>query len=218
MQRLRDAYSGKGDENKNWEDVVRRGGGLVSKEGFASLDGRLMRMMGERATASCGAVIAHHQAPLAAVLRELRTAEKRAKSEGGRDAFSLTIIKRSGGALYLTDKWGEPLETLRKLIDFLRMEKVSRRAVYHTLEWLKDLPDDVPDLLEKMLAYQLNRQAGGDQVAKKMAEKMAEKLTQLTGRAPVKERKKWLANFLSVAEFLARETRATPISAEGAEA
>ena len=79
----------------------------------------LMRMMGERATASCGAVIAHHQAPLAAVLCELRSAEKRAKNEGGRDAFSLTVIKRSGGALVLTAKWGEPVAVLNAVIEFL---------------------------------------------------------------------------------------------------
>ena len=34
---------------------------------------------------------------------EQRAAEQRAKLEGGRDAFSLTVIKRSGGALRLTE-------------------------------------------------------------------------------------------------------------------
>jgi len=99
MQRLRQAYSGTSpeDEQTDWRSVS-KSRKLVCKDGFAYLRGRLMRMMGERATASCGAVIAHHQAPLSAVVRELREAEKRAKNEGGRDAFSLTPIKRSGGA------------------------------------------------------------------------------------------------------------------------
>ena len=50
--------------------------------------------MGERATASAGAVIAHHKAPLGAVRRGFRRSQQRAKNEGGRDAFSLTIMKR----------------------------------------------------------------------------------------------------------------------------
>src|SRR5690606_7332961 len=120
-----------------WKDLRGRKR-LVCKGGFAWLNGRLMRMMGRHATASCGAIIAHHQAPLSAVLRELRAAESRAKNDGGRDAFSLTVVKRSGGALTLTEKWGEPVRLLQALRDFLADEGVSRRAVYHTLEWLNE--------------------------------------------------------------------------------
>ncbi|MDR3214575.1 MAG: type III-B CRISPR-associated protein Cas10/Cmr2 [Azoarcus sp.] len=205
MQRLRQTYSG--DCSK--DEPIDRGhtgkrNSLLCKNGFAWLNGRLMRMMGDKATASCGAVIAHHQAPLGAVMRELRTAEHRAKSEGGRNAFSITVIKRSGGALYLTAKWGEALDTLETLIEFLRTEDVSRRAVYHTLEWLKDLPDNQPDLLEKMLAYQLHRQSGKQAEADKLATRLKELAIRET------EPRKWLENFLTVGEFLAREIRATP--------
>ncbi|GHU27406.1 hypothetical protein AGMMS50256_07180 [Betaproteobacteria bacterium] len=203
MQRLRESYSGAGAKDIDRSRIGKRDL-LVCKNGFAALNGRLMRMMGENATASCGAVIAHHQAPLSAVMRELRRAEKRAKEEGGRDAFSITVIKRSGGALYLTDKWGEALDVLDKLIVFLRDDDVSRRAVYHTLEWLKDLPEpeNSPDLLESMLAYQLNRQSGGKGQMLN-AEGLAHRLVELAK----KQSKAWLENFLTVGEFLARETR-----------
>lgn len=211
MQRLRHAYSG--------EDPDHEGGthqGLTLQSGFAAIKVRrwgkdrlkLMRMMGRNATASCGAVIAHHQAPLGAVLRELRTAEQRAKHEGGRNAFSITVIKRSGGALRLTEKWGEPVRLLNDLIAFLRDEGVSRRAVYHTLEWLHDLPDPGDDsaMLESLLAYQLARQAEG-QTLKAQAPSLARRLAVLTA-AQSRDRLKWLENFLTVGEFLARETRA----------
>ncbi len=205
MQRLRHAYSGTVPEDApvDWGDL-RRTKKLVCKNGFAYLNGRLMRMMGKHATASTGAVIAHHQAPLGAVMRELRTAEKRAKTEGGRDAFSLTIIKRSGGALYLTAKWGEPMALLGDLRDFLADSDTSRRAVYHSLEWLKDLPDPKgkPEMLESLLAYQLARQSGGNTQAAHLAKRLA----QLTACQP-KNGLNWLENFLTVAEFLARETR-----------
>jgi CRISPR-associated protein Cmr2 len=165
-------------------------------------------MMGKYATASCGAVIAHHQAPLGAVLRELRTAEKRAKTEGGPDAFSITVIKRTGGALYLTEKWGEPVSLLKVLIVFLRAEGVSRRAVYHTLEWLHDLPDPkgAPAMLDSLLAYQLARQAD-DKALKVQAPGLAQRLAALAAAQP-KDGLKWLESFLTVGEFLARETRA----------
>lgn len=210
MQRLRHAYSGTlpEDEKKDWGDLRKDPKGLHCKGGFAWLGGRLMRMMGERATASAGAVIAHHQAPLGAVLRELRAAEKRAKTEGGRDAFSLTVVKRSGGALYLTAKWGEPVKLLNDLSAFLRNEATSRRAVYNSLEWLKDLPEpnDEPQMLQSLLAYQFARQSDG--AIQAQAPALAKQLASLAAAQP-RERLTWLANFLSVAEFLARETRAS---------
>ncbi|WP_126443813.1 type III-B CRISPR-associated protein Cas10/Cmr2 [Sulfuricystis multivorans] len=207
MERLRHAYSGTvpEDENVDWGELRKRGT-LVCKSGFAYLNGQLMRMMGPNATASTGAVIAHHQAPLAAVLRELRAAEQRAKKEGGRDAFSITVIKRSGGALTLTARWGEPVKCLQETIRYLAAPETSRRAVYHSLQWLTDLPDPKtnPEMLVDLLAYQLARQSGG--ATKKNAPRLAQRLTALA--VAQNDAKRWLANFLGVAEFLARETRA----------
>jgi CRISPR-associated protein Cmr2 len=207
LERLREAYSGTAaeDATSDWKMLAREPQRLHCKNGFAWLDGRLMRMMGRHATASAGAVIAHHQAPLAAVMRELRRAEKRAKTDGGRDAFSLTVIKRSGGALRLTSSWGEPLRLLQDLRRFLSHADTSRRAVYNSLEWLKDLPDPAhaPDILESLLAYQLGRQSEGDPA--QQASSLAQRLTeQAKARA---DGRLWLGNFLTVAEFLARETR-----------
>ncbi|MDR2259816.1 MAG: type III-B CRISPR-associated protein Cas10/Cmr2 [Azoarcus sp.] len=219
MQRLRQAYSGACPEGEkiDWKHIKKKKNTLTCGNGFAWLNGRLMRMMGKNATASCGAVIAHHLAPLAAVMRELRTAEKRAKNEGGRNAFSITVIKRSGGTLYLTEKWGEAVATLEKLIVFLRAEDVSRRAVYHTLEWLKDLPEpgDGPELLQRMLAFQLDRQSG-KQGKSLGAARLAKQLTELVLRRPKDKQRKWLENFLTVGEFLAREIRSTLVDTKGA--
>ncbi|QXP83822.1 type III-B CRISPR-associated protein Cas10/Cmr2 [Methylococcus sp. Mc7] len=211
MQRLRHAYSGVDPEHEGGKHH-----GLTLQKGFAALsvgEGKnqriksLLRMMGHTATASCGAVIAHHQAPLGAVLRELRATERRAKTEGGRDAFSITVIKRSGGALYLTEKWGEPVKLLGDLRDFLADEGTSRRAVYNSLEWLTDPPDPKgkPEMLESLLAFQLARQADSD--AKAQAPHLAVRLAKLASAQP-KDGLKWLKDFLTVAEFLARETRA----------
>ncbi len=231
IQRLRDAYRGEAPAGEDAEQGASRGRNrLICQNGFAQLNGRVMRMMGRNATASCGVVIAHHQAPLSLVLRELREAERQAKNyrrqkdgtKNGpwidRDAFHITIIKRSGGALGVSAEWDEPLSLLNDVKAFLASPEVSRRAVYHTLEWLKDLPaseggsgKDGPgrftdgEMLERLLAYQLARQA--EKSAKRQAPELARRLAELTLRQPG-DHAKWLANFLSVAEFLARETRA----------
>lgn len=222
MQRLRYAYSGSApqDAKTDWGmvrdergDVPNR---LVLNKGFAWLNGRLMRMMSEKATASTGAVIAHHQAPLGAVLQALRAAEKRAKTEGGRDAFSITVIKRSGSPLTLTEKWGEPMDLLHALIAFLRADGTSRRAVYNSLDWMRDLPEPTSDnstaMLQSLLAYQFDRQSSGE--AKQSAPDLAHRLATLCAKQ-TQARLAWLANFMGVAEFLARETRtgASPMQA-----
>lgn len=218
MRQLRHAYSGTAreeDQETSWRDV-RRHDKLVCREGFAYLNGRLMRMMGERATASCGAVIAHHQTPLAAVMRELRTAEQRAKTEGGRNAFSLTVMKRSGGALTLTAKW-EVTNLLREFREFFGEPGVSRRAVYHSLVWLRDLPTDAGvGMLGTLLGYQLARQTAKKEIlARHDVPGLARRLTELSARQDSQQQpRRWLETFLSVAEFLAREVRASGLDAQ----
>lgn len=202
-QRLRHAYSGDDPSHEGGRDPR----GLTLHKGFAILGGKLMRMMGHTATASCGVVVAHHQAPLAAVRRELEQAEKRAKN-AGRDRFSITVIKRSGGALHLTAPWGEPLALLNDLRGFLQEEGVSRRAVYNTAEWLHDLPEPAgsADMLASLLAFQMDRQADKAAREKHDISGLAQRLAALAAAQPG-DRLKWLANLMSVAEFLARETR-----------
>ena len=215
MRRLRQAYSGKSEAANNaspdWK-AARQSKQLVLGNGFAYLRGRLMRMMGG-ATASCGAVIAHHQAPLAAVMRELREAEKRAKGNG-RDSFSLSIIKRSGGAVRVTEKWDEPLALLLDIRDFLAEPSVSRRAVYNSLVWLKDLPENADaDMLGRLLGYQFDRQSGGMEARSRGdVAALANRIADLAVKRPTK----WLEQYLGVAEFLAREARTSP--AEGTDA
>jgi CRISPR-associated protein Cmr2 len=222
MQRLRQAYAGHDPAHENGYFAR---SGLMLKQGFALLNQggrrRLMRMMGERATASAGAVVAHHQAPLGAVLRELRAAEAAAKGAGGRNAFTLTVVKRSGGVLTVTAKWGEPAELMEALRVFLASDGVSRRAVYNSLDWIKDLPDHDPEMLASLLAYQLERQVSGNEEARSGASGLARRLAELAfddnlrpkPRAGEK-RLDWLAHFMGVAEFLARETRGSNDSSE----
>jgi CRISPR-associated protein Cmr2 len=205
--RLRAAYSGVEPEAVGAAGRERR---LLARiaNGWAQHDGRVLRLMGERATASAGLVIAHHQAPLGAVLRELRAAEKRAKALPGKDAWSLAVIKRGGGALYVSAHWGEPLRLFDELRGFLARDEVSRRAAYHVAEWLHDVPADA-GLAAAMLGYQMARQCRGEAAAQ--APVLARRLVALAfddaQRPPGTPSLTWLADFMMAAEFLAREQR-----------
>jgi CRISPR-associated protein Cmr2 len=204
MALLRLAYSGGVPDGRPMPNLKTE---LDLKRGFVRLRSRLYQVMGTTATASCGAVIAHHQAPLTMVLRELRAAEQRAKSEGGRDAFSITVIKRSGGILTLTAKWGEPLDVLLALRNFLAEPVVSRRAVYNSLLWLTDLPPDAQaDMLGNLLAYQFKRQTSGEAVwHTHNGSTLCRRIAALGCQEH--DRLDWLSRFMGVAEFLAREAR-----------
>lgn len=212
MHRLRLAYSGQAPEENEAAHEMR------FQHGFARRRERLYLTMGEKATASMGAVIAHHQAPLGGVLRALRSAEKKAKAynRGSRNAFSLTVIKRAGGALELTLPWqmgGEDVTgVLRALSAALQQDtSASRRAAYNVHGWLQDLPEpaavggETPfrRLLRQMLHYQFQRQ-------KLEAEGVpihAERLVRLCPVGNAAKAADFIENMLSVAEFLARETR-----------
>lgn len=173
--------------------------------GWLLLDDELLLTMGDKATASCGAVVAHHQAPLGMVLRTLREAESAAKKAGGRDAFCLRILKRAGGEAGVTDKWFQGGDDgaaglLDALMRMLAGKDVSRRAAYNAVEWLAQLPAR-PDaaLLRPNLAYQFGRQ-GGD---RELALRLAGYVSRHHPEAPAKA----LRDFLMTAEFLARNTR-----------
>ncbi|HLQ86500.1 MAG TPA: type III-B CRISPR-associated protein Cas10/Cmr2, partial [Salinisphaeraceae bacterium] len=218
MARLRDAYSGSAVAG---EDEDQRNH-LRLRKGYVQHRGRLYLTMGATATASIGAVIAHHQAPLGGVLRALRAAEQRAKQEGGRNAFSIQTIKRGGGDVTLTMHWHQAndeqaalqpgnLQVLRELSQAMREQGVSRRAAYNVYAWLSDLPE--PDsvggqdayraMLEAMLHHQFERQGLENEGQPVHSRRLARLCRAETATADAK----LLENFLSTAEFLARESR-----------
>lgn len=206
---LRAAYSGvdpasigaKPEDHGLWQ---RSGNGWVQSKG------QLLRLMGDKATASVGMVVAHHQAPLASVHRALRQAEKSAKSLDGKNAWSLSILKRGGGALYVTARWGEPLRLFEDLRTFLGKPGVSRRAAYHVTQWMHDVPKTESGLVRSLLGYQMARQVRGLQLQSQAAE-LAQRLVSLAYDDRERPRDKqpldWLLHFMLAAEFLARDER-----------
>jgi CRISPR-associated protein Cmr2 len=213
MRDLRHAYSGN------------RGQAGKAAQGYVHQRGRLHLTMGPRATASMGVVVAHHQTPLTAALAELRRAEQAAKTDGGRNAFCLSILKRSGGAVHHTASWEPPISeidevtTLEELSTALASEpNASRRAAYNMAEWLTHLPEPyalggqeaVVEHLEAVLHHQFCRQRLEDEKHPIHSARLA-RLGAVTPAgepqttaAGVSER---VTGLTDVAEFLAREAR-----------
>ena len=226
MLLLRAAYSGVGD----WSDTLpglADLAGLRLRRGYVELNRRLLPMMGTQATASMGAVVAHHQAPLAGVLRALHAAEQRAKQHlnGARNAFCLRLMKRGGGEVAITSRfWPTPdappllqdsaLGLLLRIAQAMGESEMSRRAVYNTTEWLAGLPSrrhadepqgmaDAPwcDMVSRNLARQFERQRGVQAHAAELGHLACAE------SAPA-DTAKTLENLLVCAEFFAREGRA----------
>ena len=56
-------------------------------------------------TFSAGIVIAHYKTPFSEVLKKVREVEKKAKKEGGRNAFAISVLKHSGEMQETVFKW-----------------------------------------------------------------------------------------------------------------
>ena len=234
MLLLRAAYSGVGEWGAlpgvaNLRDMA-LGRGYVGLG--SSRNPRLLPMMGRDATASIGAVVAHHQAPLATVLRELRKAERQAKKHlgGGRNAFCLRVMKRGGGEVSVTSRfWDQalvkdgqklPLEQtalglMLRFAESIAKSGASRRAIYNATDWLTQLPardglgpNGKPLMLDdewrRMVALNLAMQFGKQGALPQHA---GEFVALACAENKPADTLAALADMLVVAEFFAREGR-----------
>lgn len=239
MQLLRLAYSGiaPNAEMKLGERIgsLQPGGSrgqrkLLLDKGFGLLKGRLMTLMGHKATASMGAVVAHHSAPLGMVLRELRAAESRAKNtvhgkdgkgeDTNRDAFCLRVLKRGGGEVNVTSPWWpvdenqkpetarSALALMKQLAEQLALTDFSRGAIYKAQLWFEGLTDDAKDAksevwkaqISSSLAYQFKRQKGSSELARQVVDFVCDVMQPANPKTAIE-------NFLVTSEFFAREAR-----------
>lgn len=216
MLLLRAAYSGWGQIDKIAPDLK----GLEIGRGYVRLQTRLLPAMGAKATASIGAVVAHHTAPLAHVLRRARDAEKSAKG-AGRNAFCLRVMKRGGGEVGVVASFRDRLASageaprmtrtpagyMLRLADALDATEFSRRAIFAACEWLAGLPprphgDDAwwREMTATLLARQFKQQQG--------LEKHAHEAVEIACNESAPDKTpRFLADLLVSAEFFARQGR-----------
>ena len=184
IKTLRMAYSGFGHNVANGEKLDKNED--YKQNGFVLLKKKLLQVMGLKASASVGAVIVHHQTPLAYALKCLREAEHTAKN-AGRNSFCIRIIKRAGGEISFTDNWWsnsdskENIDTIAQngfsdsnssiglfeklIISLANDKKMSRKAFYGIEEWIHLLPEyndkwseDKWNLTQEMASSMLKKQ------------------------------------------------------------
>lgn len=140
MRSLRAYFSGSlvCDEAGGVKIDFRNGSGFVPVDengGPLSLKTRknpagFLYSMGTSATASMGVSIVHHSYDLSKALQEARDAEKKAKNEPDKNAFCISLNKRSGGAetfgakwYYENDEYFEVVPVLESLIEAFADDK-----------------------------------------------------------------------------------------------
>lgn len=87
--------------------------------------------MGGQPDASAGIAIGHFKAPLQDLVREAQKAEKRAKNEVGRPAFSITLMKHSGEISHWGAKWDDGGMDLHEEIATLMRDEVLTSKFPH---------------------------------------------------------------------------------------
>ena len=220
MTTLRCAFSGmlpqEVDPKEFWKAMDTEADRIELKRGFVILregtEKRILRMMGKYATASIGAVIAHHRVPLGRVIAALHSAENRAKNDGGRDAFCITVMKRSGGIHHFVGKWGLEIPWSKSDMGLLfELRKVfakdiSRRTAYILEDVLLHLPVGA---LAGVLRYQFGRQfKEPDTKLGDLPERLAEAARKRDGADTTgRTGHAWLHTLMLISEFLAREGR-----------
>jgi CRISPR-associated protein Cmr2 len=198
--------------------------------------GRLMMLMGHKATASMGAVVAHHSAPLGMVLRELKASESRAKN-AERDAFCLRVLKRGGGEVSVVSRWWaktadddtKPQEQrlrpmtdqsglvlMRRLAQMLAGTAFSRGAIYRAQLWFEGLtegpqpPQSSATWREQVagtLAFQFERQSGSAELARDIVAYVCDVMKPAQPLSAIDD-------FLVTSEFFAREARSFQLAAQ----
>ncbi|GBC81416.1 hypothetical protein HRbin10_00528 [bacterium HR10] len=208
MRKLRAYFTGalRGDENEV---------GWIAGSGFVRTETGFQLTMGMTATASMGVAIAHHMQDLGQTLNAARAEEKRAKEALGRNAFSIALMKRSGGHESFGARWyygrdgSLHVDTLECLIawrDAFGRDDVSPRFAYVFREEARALSDLPLEAVEKEAHRLLARHLSG-RLSKDEKSETARRLLD-NGLLRLFECEVGLddlAKFLDLAVFLGRE-------------
>lgn len=101
MYKLRWAFSGNVRFDNNGDIQVY----FNNKTGFVEKNGVYLLTMGFNASASMGVVIAHYKTPLQIVIKKVFDTEKEAKKIEGKNAFAISLMRRSGEERLFKTKW-----------------------------------------------------------------------------------------------------------------
>ena len=140
----------------------------IDTDGFVKADaGYPLMVPGTNADVSCGIAVAHSSFPLQHMVKEAQNAEKRAKTEYGRAAFAVSLLKRGGETVYWGAKWKwSAVELFENYTELRRKDIVSARFPYALAELLcqyrlgETADDSMYDIIIKETEHVMERQNG----------------------------------------------------------
>jgi len=88
-------------------------------------------------TFSAGICIAHYKTPLDIVLKTAKAMEHKAKEEGGRDAFAISVLKHSGESHETVLKWEKNAENLIRIKEIMESLQSDFSA-----KWIKNIQEE----------------------------------------------------------------------------
>jgi len=171
-------------------------------------------------TFSAGIVIAHYKTPLAEVLKMARQVEAKAKNEGNRNAFCMTVMKHSGEIQETVFNWGtnnENWKAIQYITKQLNAGVFSNKFITNltiTLYQLAGLElrniTKLPDAAFRVEFSRLLKRALIKPIQKEENEKkirnMVEKLMLLFFESKSKKNIRNFIHALHIADFLSRKT------------
>lgn len=174
-------------------------------------------------TFSAGIVIAHYKFPLSEVLRNVRSAEKKAKKEGERNAFCISTMKHSGEIQEAVFKWGKDNENwsaLHHIINALTAKHGEEAAFSNTfiqnltieLERLGGVEkefneDDIVKAEMKRLIYRSKNKDTTDSEANKMINNVDLLWETFYDRTQGTKKVQNFIHVLQIADFISRKTK-----------
>jgi len=217
MIKLRAAFSGniKCENGKIIPDFT------IEASGFVEKNGKIFTLLGSKATASCGVVIAHYKTPLLEVLKQAREMEKWAKDMPEKDAFAIAVLKHSGEIHKTRWKWQVEeekegaLSIAKEVLSCLREEIISPhfvrvlRSEFEPLLGRNKTNQSFPlivvsDIIKTELKRTIRRslKSGPSQSEKEKYFEKVYKLKKLSEQPYLKMDAKDIDNFLSFLEIL----------------
>jgi len=125
-------------------------------EEIINTDCQKMVKDGEKSSISAGVVIAHYKTPLSEALKWARKMEHEAKENGGRDAFAIAVLKRSGEIRKSILKWqysdSSTIAILEHLLKSLKPEEDSKQADFSST-FIKSLGMEFRRLMDEEGKY-----------------------------------------------------------------
>lgn len=237
---VRQCWSGVYEPGEAFDLPSERGNSVRPSRGYVVMErrNRLLRAMGEAATGSAGLVLVPAKMPLGRALQSVRAAEKAAKNSG-RDAFSISVVKRSGGTLQWQGHWPVPRDTdasggskgaeralqrndmlvLIELIDKLADPRVSPRFSFQMQAWARELEQPwhnasgaiAPEFI-KMLETSLVWQLDRQGLPKARQADLGARIAAMVCAQP--QPLESLRHLLGIAEFLVRKRAEARVDTE----